>query len=49
MEEAVNTALLTVETEASIRGVKLIRGVVEDALVTGHAIRLEQALVKFSG
>ena len=45
VEEAVNTALLTVETEASIRGVKLIRGVVEDALVTGHAIRLEQALV----
>jgi signal transduction histidine kinase len=41
----VNTALLTVETEASLRGVKLIRGVVEDAQVTGHAIRLEQALV----
>jgi len=45
VEEAVNTALLTVETEARIRGVRLIRGVVEDALVTGHAIRLEQALV----
>jgi two-component system phosphate regulon sensor histidine kinase PhoR len=45
VEEAVNTALLTVETEASLRGVKLIRGVVEDAQVTGHAIRLEQALV----
>ncbi len=45
VEEAVNTALLTVETEAKIRGVNLIRGVVHDALVTGHAIRLEQALV----
>lgn len=45
VEEAVNTALLTVETEAKIRGVTLIRGVVQDALVTGHAIRLEQALV----
>jgi two-component system phosphate regulon sensor histidine kinase PhoR len=45
VEEAVNTALATVETEASLRDVKLIRGVVEDARVTGHAIRLEQALV----
>lgn len=45
VEEAVNTALLTVETEARIRGVKLVRGNVRDALVTGHAIRLEQALV----
>ena len=45
VEEAVNTALLTVETEAKIRGVNLIRGAVHDALVTGHAIRLEQALV----
>jgi len=34
-----------VETEARIRGVNLIRGVVDDAQVTGHAIRLEQALV----
>lgn len=45
VEEAVNTALLTVETEARIRGVNLVRGNVRDALVTGHAIRLEQALV----
>ena len=45
VEEAVNTALLTVETEARIRGVRLIRGIVHDAQVTGHAIRLEQALV----
>ena len=45
VEEAVNTALLTVEPEARIRGVKLVRGNVHDALITGHAIRLEQALV----
>jgi two-component system phosphate regulon sensor histidine kinase PhoR len=45
VEDAVNTAMLTVETEAKIRGVTLIRGVVCDAVVTGHAIRLEQALV----
>ncbi len=45
VEEAVNTALLTVEPEARIRGVHLVRGAVRDALITGHAIRLEQALV----
>jgi two-component system, OmpR family, phosphate regulon sensor histidine kinase PhoR len=45
VEEAVNTALLTVEPEARIRGVHLVRGSVDDALITGHAIRLEQALV----
>ena len=45
VEEAVNTALLTVEPEARIRGVNLVRGSVSDALITGHAIRLEQALV----
>ncbi len=45
VEEAVNTALLTVEPEARIRGVRLTRGSVRDALITGHAIRLEQALV----
>jgi len=45
VEEAVNTALLTVEPEARIRGVRLTRGSVCDALITGHAIRLEQALV----
>jgi two-component system phosphate regulon sensor histidine kinase PhoR len=41
----VNTALLTVEPEARIRGVRLARGTVRDAIITGHAIRLEQALV----
>jgi two-component system phosphate regulon sensor histidine kinase PhoR len=45
VEDAVNTALLTVEPEARIRGVHLVRGSVNDALITGHAIRLEQALV----
>jgi len=45
VEDAVNTALLTVEPEARIRGVHLVRGSVSDALITGHAIRLEQALV----
>jgi two-component system phosphate regulon sensor histidine kinase PhoR len=45
VEEAVNTAMLTVEPEANIRGVQLTRGPVTDARITGHAIRLEQALV----
>jgi two-component system phosphate regulon sensor histidine kinase PhoR len=45
VEEAVNTALLTVEAEARIRGVHLVRGGVADATITGHALRLEQALV----
>jgi two-component system phosphate regulon sensor histidine kinase PhoR len=45
VEEAVNTAVLTVEPEASVRGVRLVRGSVRDAVITGHAIRLEQALV----
>ncbi len=45
VEDAVSTALFTVETEARIRGVHLIRGNVCDVMVTGHAIRLEQALV----
>ncbi len=45
VEEAVNTALLTVEPEARIRGVNLVRGSVQDALITGHSLRLEQALV----
>ncbi len=45
VEDAVSTALLTVESEARIRGVNLVRGDVDDAVVTGHAIRLEQVLV----
>ncbi len=43
--EAINTALLTVEAEARIRNVTVVRGDVADAVVIGHAIRLEQALV----
>jgi two-component system, OmpR family, phosphate regulon sensor histidine kinase PhoR len=34
-----------VEPEARIRGVHLVRGSVHDALITGHSLRLEQALV----
>ncbi|HWE50551.1 MAG TPA: ATP-binding protein [Bryobacteraceae bacterium] len=45
VEEAINTAVLTVETEARIRGVNLVRGAVKDSFITGHALRLEQALV----
>jgi two-component system, OmpR family, phosphate regulon sensor histidine kinase PhoR len=45
VEEAINTALLTVEPEARIRDVHLVRGSVRDALITGHSLRLEQALV----
>jgi two-component system phosphate regulon sensor histidine kinase PhoR len=45
VEEAVNTALLTVEPESRIRGVNLVRGAVRDAFIVGHALRLEQALV----
>jgi two-component system phosphate regulon sensor histidine kinase PhoR len=45
VEEAISTALLTVEPESRIRGVNLVRGSVHDAFITGHALRLEQALV----
>jgi two-component system phosphate regulon sensor histidine kinase PhoR len=38
-------ALRTVESEAHVRDVQLIRGRVEDASVSGSKIRLEQALV----
>ena len=45
VEDAINTAIQTVETEARIRGVNLVRGEVRDSLIVGHALRLEQALV----
>ncbi len=45
VEEAVNTAVLTVEPEARIRNVNLIRGNIGDVWIVGHALRLEQALV----
>jgi signal transduction histidine kinase len=41
----VNTAFLTVEPEAKIRGVRLVRGEPAGLRVNGHALRLEQALV----
>ena len=48
MEDAIDTALATVETEAKVRDVKLVRGRVEDGVVTGHAIRLEQTPASIS-
>jgi two-component system phosphate regulon sensor histidine kinase PhoR len=45
VEDAVNTAYLTVEPEAKIRGVLLARGEPTNLRVNGHALRLEQALV----
>lgn len=45
VDDAVNTAYLTVEPEARIRGVRLVRGEPNGLHVNGHALRLEQALV----
>ena len=45
VDDAVNTAYLTVEAEARIRGVRLLRGEPSGRRVNGHALRLEQALV----
>lgn len=45
VDEAISTAFLTVETEARIRGVELVRDSSGDPYITGHALRLEQALV----
>jgi two-component system phosphate regulon sensor histidine kinase PhoR len=45
VDEAVNTAFLTVEPEAKIRGVRLFQGCPTKLRVKGHALRLEQALV----
>ncbi len=45
VDDAVNTAFLTVEAEAKIRGVRLLRGNPANLWVNGHALRLEQALV----
>ncbi len=39
------SALRTVESEARVRGVKLVSDALEDACVSGSRIRLEQALV----
>jgi two-component system phosphate regulon sensor histidine kinase PhoR len=45
VDDAVNTACLTVEAEAKIRGVHIKRGEPTGLRVNGHALRLEQALV----
>ena len=45
VDDAVNTAFLTVEPEARIRGVQLLRGEPGKLRVNGNALRLEQALV----
>jgi two-component system phosphate regulon sensor histidine kinase PhoR len=42
---AMEAALRTVEAEARVRGVKLIRGPVEEVTVLGERVHLEQALV----
>jgi len=45
VHNVVDNALRTVESEARMRDVRLIRGQVEEASVSGSKIRLEQALV----
>ena len=45
VRDAIEMALTTVESEARVRGVKLQCGEMDDLLVLGHKIRLEQALV----
>ncbi len=42
---AVETALRTIEPEARLRGVTLVRGDMEDAAILGSKVRLEQALI----
>ncbi|PYV34906.1 MAG: hypothetical protein DMG22_04215 [Acidobacteria bacterium] len=43
--EAMEAALRTVESEARLRGVKLLRDGEEDAIVLGNRVRLEQAFI----
>jgi two-component system phosphate regulon sensor histidine kinase PhoR len=45
VRDAIDMALSTVESEARVRGVRLHCEEMEDVLVRGHKIRLEQALV----
>ncbi len=42
---ALDSALLAVESEARVRGVRLVRGPIADFQVTGRRLRLEQALI----
>jgi two-component system, OmpR family, phosphate regulon sensor histidine kinase PhoR len=43
--DAIESALRTVESEARVREVRIVRGELDDAEVMGHRIRIEQALV----
>jgi two-component system phosphate regulon sensor histidine kinase PhoR len=45
LEEAIDSALRTVEAEARLRLVNLIRGPIRDIEILGYRLRLEQALV----
>ena len=45
VRETLESALHTVESEARVRGVGLLRGKIEDLTVMGPKIRLEQAFV----
>jgi len=45
VREALNSALHTVEAEARVRGVTILPGPVEDAVVMGEKTHLEQALI----
>jgi two-component system phosphate regulon sensor histidine kinase PhoR len=45
VRNALEDALATVESEARTRGVKIVRGAMQDADVMGSKIRLEQALL----
>ncbi len=45
IDAALDAALLAVEREARERGVRLVRGPIADFHVTGHRLRLEQALI----
>jgi two-component system phosphate regulon sensor histidine kinase PhoR len=43
--DALESALRTVESEARVREVHIVRGKLDDVQVMGHRIRIEQALV----
>jgi two-component system phosphate regulon sensor histidine kinase PhoR len=45
VRSALESAIRTVESGARVRGVRLMRGQIEDTSVMGHELRLEQALV----
>jgi two-component system phosphate regulon sensor histidine kinase PhoR len=45
VREALQTAVNTLESEARVRGVRIVQGEVPDLHILGHKLRLEQALV----